>query len=348
MKRDVAEFVARCLTCQQINAEQQKPSGLLQPLPIAEWKWEHVSMDFVVGLPKSGTGHDAIWVIVDRLTKSAHFIPYCMTYTTERLCQIYLQEVVRLHGVPVSIVSDRDPRFTSKFWSSFQKAFGTSLNLSTAYHPETDGQTERVNRVLEDMLRACILDFKGKWQSYIPLVEFAYNNSYHSSIGMAPFEALYGRPCRSPLCWAEVGDSKLLGPDLVQETTEKIALIRDRLRTAQSRQKSYADSRRKDLEFEAGDHVLLKVSPTRGVMRFGKKGKLSPRFIGPFEILERIGPVAYRLALPPNLTGVHNVFHVSMLRKYVYDPSHIIDFGDVELTEDNTYIEKPVRILIGK
>jgi hypothetical protein len=199
---------------------------------------------------------------------------------------------------------------------------------------------------MEDMLRACILDFKGSWEDHLPLIEFSYNNSYHSSIGMAPFEALYGRPCRSPICWAEVGDSELLGPDIVQETTEKITLIRDRIRTAQSRQKSYADLKRRHIEFAVGDFVFLKVSPMKGVVRFGKKKKkLSPRFIGPFEILERVGDLAYRLALPLSLSGVHNVFHVSMLRRYIRDESHVIDHSVVKVNADATYEVEPVRIL---
>ena len=195
------------------------------------------------------------------------------------------------------------------------------------------------------MLRGCVLDFSGTWERHLPLVEFAYNNSFQSSIGMAPFEALYGRPCRSPVCWAEVGDAPLLGPELVRETTEKVELIRRRLVTAQSRQKSYADRRRRPLAFEVGDHVFLKISPRRGLMRFGKSGKLSPRFIGPFEILERIGETAYRLALPPQLSGVHDVFHVSMLRKYEPDPSHVLDWIDLVIDEDVSYEERPVRVL---
>ena len=174
--------------------------------------------------------------------------------------------------------------FTSSFWDGLQVALGTDIRLSTAYHPQTDGQSERVIHILEDMLRACIMDFHGAWESHLLLAEFAYNNSYRASIGMAPFEALYGRPCRSPVCWAEVGDRSLLGPELVRETTEKVALIRERLKTAQSRQKSYTDQRRRPLEFEIGDHVFLRVSPRKGLIRFVKArggGKLTPRYIGP-------------------------------------------------------------------
>ncbi|KAL0537392.1 hypothetical protein IC582_026370 [Cucumis melo] len=296
MKREVAEFVSRCLVCQQVKAPRQKPAGLLQPLSIPEWKWENVSMDFITGLPRTLRGFTVIWVVVDRLTKSAHFVPGKSTYTASKWAQLYMSEIVRLHGVPVSIVSDRDARFTSKFWKGLQTAMGTRLDFSTAFHPQTDGQTERLNQVLEDMLRACALEFPGSWDSHLHLMEFAYNNSYQATIGMAPFEALYGRCCRSPVCWGEVGEQRLMGPELVQSTNEAIQKIRSRMHTAQSRQKSYADVRRKDLEFEIGDKVFLKVAPMKGVLRFERKGKLSPRFVGPFEILERIGPwlIAWR------------------------------------------------------
>ncbi|KAA0063495.1 pol protein [Cucumis melo var. makuwa] len=166
-----------------------------------------------------------------------------------------------------------------------------------------------------------------------------------ATIGMAPFEALYGKCCRSPVCWGEVGEQRLMGPELVQSTNEAIQKIRSRMHTAQSRQKSYADVRRKDLEFEIGDKVFLKVAPMRGVLRFERRGKLSPRFVGPFEILERIGPVAYRLALPPSLSTVHDVFHVSMLRKYVPDPSHVVDYEPLEIDENLSYTEQPVEVL---
>ena len=179
----------------------------------------------------------------------------------------------------------------------------------------------------------------------MPLVEFAYNNSYQASIQMAPYEALYGRPCRSLLCWTEVGESSITGPDMIRYASEKVSLIRQRLLAAQNRQKSYADVRRRPLEFEVGDHVFLKVMPKRGVVRFGKLGKLSPRFIRPFEILERIGTVAYRLALPPSMTGVHEVFHVSMLRKYTPDPAHVVDWGQIEIDTNGTFEEGPVCIL---
>ncbi|KAA0047134.1 Retrovirus-related Pol polyprotein from transposon 297 family [Cucumis melo var. makuwa] len=311
----------------------------------AGWKWESVSMDFITGLPKTLKGYTVIWVVVDRLTKSAHFVPGKSTYTASKWGQLYMTEIVRLHGVPVSIISDRDARFTSKFWKGLQLVLGTKLDFSTAFHPPTDGQIERLNQILEDMLRACVLEFSGSWDSHLHLMEFAYNNSYQATIGKAPFEALYGKCCRSPVCWGEVGEQRMLGSELVQTTNVAIQKIRARMLTAQSRQKSYADVRRKDLEFEVGDMVFLKVAPMKGVLRFAKKGKLSPRFVGPFEILERIGPVAYRLALPPSLVAVHDVFHISMLRKYVTDPTHVVDFEPLQISENLSYEEQPVEVL---
>ena len=219
------------------------------------------------------------------------------------------------------------------------------MDLSTTFHPQTDGQSERTIQILEDMLRACVIDFGGSWDHFLPLAEFAYNNSYQSSIQMAPYEALYGRRCRSPVGWFEPGEARLLGTDLVQDALDKVKIIQDRLRTAQSRQKSYADRKVRDIAFMVGERILLRVSPMKGVMRFGKKGKLSPRYIGPFEILERVGEVAYRLALPPSLSAVHPVFHVSMLRKYHGDPSHVFDFSSVQLDKDLTYEEESVAIL---
>ncbi|WCJ18415.1 Transposon Tf2-9 polyprotein [Euphorbia peplus] len=345
MKREIAEYVSRCLSCQQVKAEHQRPVGTLQPLAIPEWKWEHITMDFASGLPRTQHGNDAIWVIVDRLTKSAHFLPVKVSFSLEKLAQLYVKQIVRLHGMPVSIVSDRDPRFTSRFWPSFQNALGTKLNFSTAFHPQTDGQSERTIQTLEDMLRGSILNFHGSWDVHLPLMEFAYNNSYQSSIDMAPYETLYGRRCRTPLCWSEVGGRQLLGPKLVQETSEKIKIIQQSLKEAQDRQKSYADLKRRPIEYDVGDKVFLKVSPWKGLLRFGKKGKLSPRFIGPYEIVERIGPVAYRLQLPQNLSNIHDVFHVSMLRRYKSDPSHIIQEQPIELSGDLSYKEEPVAIL---
>ncbi|XP_073153743.1 uncharacterized protein [Henckelia pumila] len=222
MKRDIGRFVSECLTCQQVKAENQRPEGLLRPLPIPEWKWENITMDFVVGLPRSARGCTAIWVIVHRLTKSAHFLPARTTFTLRQYTELYIKEIVRLHGIPVSIVSDRDQRFTSAFWKSLHTALGTRLLFSTAFHPKTDGQSEREIQVLEDLLRACVIDFQGFWETRLPLVEFTNNNSYQESIGMAPNTALYGRRCKSLVHCNEVGERVLLGPEIVQQTANVV------------------------------------------------------------------------------------------------------------------------------
>ncbi|GKA43852.1 putative reverse transcriptase domain-containing protein [Tanacetum coccineum] len=265
--------------------ERKEDGGLYLP-EIPEWKWENITLDFISKLPRTSSGHDSIWVIINRLTKSAHFLAIREDYKIERLARLYINEIVASHGVPVSIIYDRDSYFTSRFWQSLQKALGTRLDLSTAYHPETDGQSEHTIQTLKEMLRACAIDLGGNWDTHLPLVEFSYNNSYHTSVKCAPFKALYGRKCRTPIAWAEVEESKLFGPDIIQETTDKIVQIREILKAARDRQKSYADNRRKPLEFSVGDKVLLKVSPRKDVVRFGKRSKLSPRYVGPFEIVK--------------------------------------------------------------
>ena len=348
MKKEIASFVSRCLTCQQVKAEHQKPVGKIQLLPIPVWKWEKIIMDFVTGLPRTQRQHDAIWVIVDRLTKSVHFLPVNVEDSLEKLAQLYVDEIVRLHGVPVSIVSDRDPRFTSRFWPSLQTSLGTRLHFSTTFHPQTDGQSERTIHTLEYILRACVMEFKGSWDTHFALMEFAYNNSYHASIEMTPFEALYGRKCRTPVCWDEVGERRLVGLGLVQITSEKVKVVRDNLKKARDRKKSYADNHRRDLQFEISDQVFLKISPWKGVLRFGKRGMLSPRYIGPYEIMSKVGPVAYKLKLPPELSRIHDTFHVSMLKKYIPNPSHVLSEQPVQLKENLTYEEIPVQIIDRK
>ncbi|GJZ99055.1 putative reverse transcriptase domain-containing protein [Tanacetum coccineum] len=217
--------------------------------------------------------------------------------------------------------------------------------MSTAYHPHTDGQSERTIQTLEDMLRAYVIDFGGSWDVHLPLAEFSYNNSYHSSIRCASFEALYGSKCRSPVLWAEIGESRLIGPELVQEMTNKVVLIKKKLKAARDRQKSYADNRRKPLEFEVGDQVLLKVSPWKGTIRFGKEGKLAPRYVESFEILEKIGPIAYRLRLPEELSSVHDTFHVSNLKKCLADANLHVPLDEIRIDKTLCFVEEPIEIM---
>jgi hypothetical protein len=310
-----------CAMCvKELRLNHQRPAGLLHPLKIPEWKWEEIGMDFITGLPHTPKGYDSIWVIVDRLTKVAHFILIKTTYKGSQLAELYMARIMCLQGVPKKIVSDRGSQFTSRFWRSFHENMNTKLNFSTAYHPQTDGQTERTNQVLEDMLRTCALQHGGSWDKSLPYAELSYNNSYQASLKMSPFEALYGRKCMTPLYWDQTGERQLFGPELIQLAEEQVHIIQENLRVAQTRQKSYADNRRRPLEFEEGDHVYLKVSPLRGMRRFKVKGKLSPCFIGPFRIFKRVGVMAYQLELHDNLSDVHNVFHVSQLKKCLRVP----------------------------
>jgi hypothetical protein len=346
MKADIARFVAHCDICQRIKAEHQKPAGLLQPLPIPVWKWDEIGMDFVVGLPRTQKGHDSIWVIVDRLTKSAHFIPVRTNYGGEKLAKLYIENIVKLHGVPSRIVSDRGTQFTSRFWKSLHRSMGTKLDFSSAYHPQTDGQTERVNQILEDMLRACVLTYGKDWEQSLSYAEFSYNNGYQASLGMSPFEALYGRKCKTPLMWSEVGERALEGPDFIKEAEEKVAEIREKLKAAQSRQKNYADKKRREISFNPGEFVYLKVSPIRGTRRFQVQGKLAPRYIGPYQVLKKVGAVAYRLQLPEEMSDVHPVFHVSQLRRCLRVPEEEhVPIEAIDLQPDLRYQEIPVKIL---
>ncbi|GKA21327.1 putative reverse transcriptase domain-containing protein [Tanacetum coccineum] len=297
MKRDIVIYVSKCLTCAKVKAEHQRPSGLLQQPEIPEWKWDKITMDVITKLPRLRSGHDTIWVIVDRLTKSVHFLAISEDFNTEKLARLYIDEIVARHGVPVSIISDRYGRFTSHLCQTVQKALGTRVDLSTAYHPQTDGQS------------------------------------------------LYGRKCRSPVLWAEIGEGCLIGPELVLETTNKVVLIKEKLKEARDRQKSYADKRRKPLEFEVGDRELLKVSPWKGVVHFRKKGKLAPRYVRPFEILERIDLVAYRLRLPEELSSVHDTFHVSNLKKSLTDANLHVPLNEIKVDKTLCFVEEPIEIM---
>jgi hypothetical protein len=245
-------------------------------------------------------------------------------------------------------VSDRGAPFVAHFWEQLQESLGTHVIRSSAYHPQTDGQTERVNQILEDMLRACVLHYGKHWDKCLSLAKFSYNNSYQSSLKMAPFEALYGRRCRTPLNWSQAEEREIFGPDLVLEAEEKVRVIKKNLEAAQARQKSYHDKRRKPLHFQVGGHVYLKVSPTKGVQRFGIKGKLAPRYIGPYEIIEICGPMAYQLKLPPHMSAVHDVFHVSQLWKCVRLPTEVLPEPELEIEPDLSYQEHPSRYWIKR
>eukprot|EP00253_Pinus_taeda_P015903 PITA_15903 len=330
MKKNIIEYLSQCLECQQIKAEHQHPAGLLQPLQIPEWKWEVISMDFITGLPKTKKNNDSIFVVVDKLSKAAHFIPVQSTYRAAQIAHIFMQNIFRLHGLPKNIISDRDVKFTSAFWKTLFVELGTQLSFSTAYHPQTDGQTERVNQMVEDMLRAYVMQQPTRWEDYLHLVEFAYNNGYHTSTQMSPFEVMYGRKCRTPTSWGGPEDKLSLGPEMLKEMEDMVKKVRVNLKAAQDRQKNFADRKRRFKEFQIGDHVYIRIQAKRSTLQWSGCAKLAPRYCGPFRILAWVGPVAYQLALPSHIR-VHNVFHVFVLKKYVYDPRHVIRWQEIQV-----------------
>ncbi|GJY60282.1 putative reverse transcriptase domain-containing protein [Tanacetum coccineum] len=263
----------------------------------------------------------------------------------EKLTRQYLKEVVSRHRVSVLIISDRDGIFASHFCRSLHKALGTRLNMSITYHLQTDGQCERTIQTMEHTLRVCVLDFEKGWDRHLSLVEFSYNNSYHTSIKATPFKALHERKYWSPICWAKVEDSQIIGPEIIHETTEKIIQIKSRIQAARDCQKSYADVRRKPFEFQVGDKVMLQVSPWKGVIHFGKRGKLNPRYIGLFNILTKVRTVAYRLELPEQLSRVHSTFYVSNMKKCLSDETLAIPLGEIQIDDKLHFIEEPVKII---
>jgi hypothetical protein len=271
MKCKTTCYVSECDTCRKVKADYMKPGGLLQPLTILDWKWEDISMGFILGLPPTTRKVDSIWVIVDHFTKSAYFILVHTRFTTEKNVEIYIAHILCLHGVPKMIVSNRGSRFIALFWEQLHASLRTHLVHSSAYHPQTNGQTKRVNQIFEDMLRAYVVENQGGRDKNLPWAEFSYNNSYQESLKMAPFEALYGRRCHIPLNWIKPGEKTIFGPDLIDEAEATVCHIQDNLKAARSRQESYANKRHRPLEFEVGDQIYLSVSPMKCMKRFGMK-----------------------------------------------------------------------------
>jgi hypothetical protein len=318
MKQDVDSFIKQCAICQQAKHTNHHPLGLLQPLPIPDGVWRDLSMDFIEGLPSS-EGYSVILVVVDRLTKFAHFIPVKHPYTATKIAQAFMDNVVKLHGLPQSIVTDRDTIFLSSFWKELFKLYRVNLHLTTAYHPQSDGQTERVNQCLEMFLRCSVQDSPKAWKSWLSLAELWYNSSYHTSLGCSPFKALYG-------CEANIGAVPTIPEatsptvaEIIQNIELHLQSIKEHLARAQNRMKLLADRQRTDYQFAVGDQVLLKLQPyTQSTVASRPYPKLAFKYFGPYTILERIGTVAYKLDLPEG-AQIHNVFHISQLKPFTAD-----------------------------
>ena len=343
MKKDALSYVTRCLPCQRIKVERVKYPGKLQPNDIPQMNWETISMDFITGLPRSKR-YDSIFVVVDLLTEMAHLIPVHKDPSARDIAHVFMKGIFLYHGLPRRIISDRDSKFTSNFWRAIFEATGAQLSFSTAYHPQSDGQTERVNQVVEDIMRAYCMREPTKWTRYLYLVEFAYNASHQRSIGMSPFKALYGQECLTPLKWIDPMLKVQASKEMLDEMQQQTDLIRFEIQAAQDRQKAYADSHRSEREFEEGDMVFLKVRPKQSSLSLGKFKKLSARYCGLYIITKKVNSQAYALLLPPHIK-VHNVFHVSLLKKYVPDDNHILGDEIALVSKDGTLDINPERIL---
>lgn len=315
LRADCNDYVRTCNTCQRNKPAHFKSVGLLQPLPVPEWRWESVSMDFITQLPVTRHGNDAIVVFVDRLSKMVHFAATKTSVSAEEVARLFRHEVFRLHGIPAELVSDRDPRFTSRFWVELSSLLGSKLKMSTAFHPQTDGQTERVNRVLEDMLRHYVSPVQDDWDEHLDCAEFAVNNAWQESVRNTPFFLNFGQHPRTP-SGGSAGSQVPAANDFVNRLEKALSTAKLSLRAAQDRQKSFADQRRRDVVYGVGQQVLLSTQNFR-LANPGSR-KLLPKWVGPFQISQRIGQVAYKLDMPANLK-MHNVFHVALLKPYRSD-----------------------------
>jgi hypothetical protein len=250
-------------------------------LPVPEWKWETISLDFITGLPKTQKHNDSIMVVIDKLSKFAHFIPVKSTFKAINILEIFMKEIFRLHGIPKMVISDRDVKFTSSFWKELFVGINTNLNFSTSYHPQTDGQTKRMNQIVEDMLCMYVRTKPSKWEDYLHLVEFSYNNGYQTLAKLSPFEILYHRKCMTPISWDNPVDRLMVGPEMLQEMEGMVRKVQQNLKEAQDRQKSYADQKIRHLEFQVGDHVYLKVKAERVHSNLGTVPRWHPGFVDP-------------------------------------------------------------------
>ncbi|MFS8019295.1 putative nucleotidyltransferase, Ribonuclease H [Helianthus anomalus] len=340
MTTTVKNFVRECDICQRCKASTTVPGGLLQPLSIPNAIWEDISMDFISGLPAS-RGYNVIMVVVDRLSKYAHFVLLKHPYTARSVADAFIKKIVRLHGIPSTIVSDRDPLFISKFWQEIFQVQGTKLHMSSAYHPESDGQTEVINHCLEAYLRCFAVDQPKSWALWLPWAEFWYNSTFHVSTGITPFESVYGRPPPSVFFYA-MGEIRVeVVARELQDRDEALRQLKVHLANAQNSMKAQANKKRREISFSVGEWVYVKLKPYRQTSvssRINKK--LAPKFFGPFQIVANVGPVAYKLKLPDS-SKVHPVFHVSLLKRAVSEPTETVlppdlsaDAGEVMIPQE--------------
>jgi hypothetical protein len=314
MRKDIRKLIKECSVCQASKVENIHPAGLLQPLPIPDQSWTDISMDFIEGLPISH-GHSVILVVVDRLTKYGHFLSLSHPYTAITVANLFFTQVFKLHGLPQTIVSDRDAVFTSSFWKELFRLQGTTLSFSSTYHPQSDGQTEALNKCLEGYLRCYVGTKPTAWTLWLPMAEWWYNTNHHYSTGFTPFEALYEYPPPRLLSYVSGTTANAAVDNHLKSRQQITQLLKENLQKAQSRMEVYADKLRIEQSFKIGDWVYLHLQPYyQKSVALRRNLKLAPRFFGPFQIIQKVGSVAYKLALPPE-SKIHPVFHVSCLKK---------------------------------
>jgi hypothetical protein len=343
MKKDITHYISECAVCQREKAEHYHYPGLLDPLDPPDMAWQHITMDFIEGLPKS-QGKEVILVVVDRMTKMAHFIALPHPYTAQSVAEAFITNVFKLHGPPASIITDRDRIFTSNLWQTVFKSLKVQLKLSTAYHPQTDGQSERVNQCLESYLRCMVFQGPKKWASWLALAKWWYNTSYHTALKLSPFQALYGYPppMLSEFSLPDTEDSA--AKEYMIDKQQLLAKLKENLTQAQARMKKYADANRTERQLEIGDMVYIKMQPYR-MAAFGIRQsiKLTSKFYGPFRVLPKVGKLAYHLQLPDGVK-IHPVFHVSQLKKHL--GKHVVPEPGLPLiTPDGRIKTEPLQVL---